>query len=309
MCDFSFVRIQVMGAYGTNGNVGLDPEIVVKLMFLLFWDNVKSERELMRRLPERLDYLWFLGYGPDDAIPNHSVLSKARHRWGGEVFESIFIRSVSLCLEQGLVGGKRLHMDGCLIDADAAKGSVVKSDPEMIEHLRAAYAIQEGKLEGAPVERIGKSIAEGDPKGDPPCQAAGQRPKLGQGGKPAANQTLLSRTDPDNACVRKKTGDESRPRYRAHRAGDVEHGVIVATETTAGDVGENQMPRPSGTQARCRAALWATRNMAPRRISGTRRRWACGPTCTRAAGGPAHSTGRNASSTTRRSTPTPARPE
>jgi Transposase domain (DUF772) len=32
----------------------------------------------MRIIPERLDYLWFLGYGLDDEIPDHSVLSKAR---------------------------------------------------------------------------------------------------------------------------------------------------------------------------------------------------------------------------------------
>ncbi|MBK1880768.1 transposase, partial [Pelagicoccus mobilis] len=102
----------------------------------------------------RLDYLWFLGYGLDDAIPNHSVLSKARRRWGPEVFESIFLRSVSQCVERGLVGGKRLHMDGCLVDADASQGSLVKSDPEMVEHLRAAYAMQERKLECPSVEPI-----------------------------------------------------------------------------------------------------------------------------------------------------------
>ncbi|MBK1880755.1 transposase, partial [Pelagicoccus mobilis] len=36
----------------------------------------------------------------------------------------------------------------------------------------------------------------------------------------------------------------SRPRYKAHRSVDDEHGVIVATATTAGDVGENRMFRP-----------------------------------------------------------------
>jgi len=57
-----------------------DAEIIViplidVMMFLLFFDNVSSERELMNIIPERLDYLWFLGYGLDDEIPNHSVLS------------------------------------------------------------------------------------------------------------------------------------------------------------------------------------------------------------------------------------------
>jgi len=43
-------------------------------------DDISSERELMRMLPYRLDYLWFLGLGLDDAVPDHSVLSKARRR-------------------------------------------------------------------------------------------------------------------------------------------------------------------------------------------------------------------------------------
>jgi len=30
------------------------------MMLLLFLDDIKSERELMRIIPERLDYLWFL---------------------------------------------------------------------------------------------------------------------------------------------------------------------------------------------------------------------------------------------------------
>ena len=73
--DFGFVRQEVAHCYGCNGNESVDPEVILQLMFLLFWDNVKSERELMRMLPERLDYLWFLGFGLDSEIPDHSVLS------------------------------------------------------------------------------------------------------------------------------------------------------------------------------------------------------------------------------------------
>jgi len=46
--DFRFVRDEVAHCYGHNGNVSTDPEVILKLMFLLFLDNVKSERELMR---------------------------------------------------------------------------------------------------------------------------------------------------------------------------------------------------------------------------------------------------------------------
>src|SRR5580698_9833465 len=100
LIDFSFVRAETARCYGGNGNVSVDPVVILKLMFLLFYDNVASERELMGVVAERLDYLWFLGYGLDDQVPNHSVLSKARARWGKEVFESFFGRVVAQCVEK-----------------------------------------------------------------------------------------------------------------------------------------------------------------------------------------------------------------
>src|SRR5215471_15290043 len=130
--DLSFVRPAVAGFYGKNGHVGTDPVILVKMMLLLFLDNVASERELMAIIRERMDYLWFLGYGLDDEIPNHSVLSKARARWGQEVFERLFIRTVEQCVQAGLVSGDKLHVDASLIAAHASKDSVVKSCPELI---------------------------------------------------------------------------------------------------------------------------------------------------------------------------------
>jgi transposase len=83
--DFGFVRAEVAALYGANGNESVDPAVILKMMFLLFWDNIASERELMRMIPERLDYLWFLGYELDAAIPHHSVLSNVfsgRSKWG-----------------------------------------------------------------------------------------------------------------------------------------------------------------------------------------------------------------------------------
>ena len=59
--DFSFVRPLVAPLYGYNGNESLDPALALRLMFLCFFENVRSERELMRQLPLRLDWLWFCG--------------------------------------------------------------------------------------------------------------------------------------------------------------------------------------------------------------------------------------------------------
>ena len=78
--DFDFTYKEVADKYGTNGNVSVPPPVVLKLMLLLIFYNVRSERELMSTLPERLDWLWFLGYDLDTKIPDHSILSKARKR-------------------------------------------------------------------------------------------------------------------------------------------------------------------------------------------------------------------------------------
>lgn len=209
--DFSFVRKSVAAKYGYNGNESVDPEIILKLMFLLFFDNVSSERELMRTLPYRLDYLWFLKMGLDDAVPDHSVLSKARKRWGAELFEELFVRAVSQCVEAGLVDGAKIHMDGSLVDANASKNSVRKSSPELIAALRKAYQAEERKLE-----------------------ASGN---LGSPNYEAVNDRAMSETDPDATLVRKH--NDSRPRYKHHRVVDNAHGVITAVKTTAGDVKEN----------------------------------------------------------------------
>ncbi len=211
--DFGFVREEVAHCYGTNGQVSVDPEVILKLMFLLFYDNVRSERELMRMLPERLDYLWFLGFGLDDLIPDHSVLSKARARWGQAVFERLFIRTVQQCAEARLVDGTKLHLDGSLINADASCSSVVSGPPELISELKRAYQVQERKLTGNLANRHYQPVS----------------------------QTKVSPTDPDAPLVRNsKFGGsaDSRPRYKQHRAVDDRCGVITAIKTTPGDVDE-----------------------------------------------------------------------
>ena len=88
--DFDFIYNEVKNRYGIKGNVSIPPPVILKMMFLLIFYNIRSERELVLTIPERLDWLWFLDYDLDDDIPNHSVLSKARVRWGSGAFKNLF---------------------------------------------------------------------------------------------------------------------------------------------------------------------------------------------------------------------------
>src|SRR5208283_3591608 len=123
--DLSFVLPAVRHLYGRSGHVSLDPRVVMKLMLLLFLYDIPSERELMEQLRVRLDWLWFLGFDLESPIPDHSVLSKARARWGEKVFEKLFVRIVEQCVGAGLVNGRLLHVDSTIVKAQASKNSVV----------------------------------------------------------------------------------------------------------------------------------------------------------------------------------------
>jgi len=217
--DFSFVRARVAGFYGNDGHQSEDPIVIMKLMLLLFMEDIRSERELMRIVPERLDYLWFLDFDLDQETPNHSVLSKARKRWGGEVFEELFVKTVQQCVDAGLVDGDTIHMDGSLIDANASRDSVRRGPAELVEALRRAYQRETAKF-------------------DEPDDSEGMTRSR------VRETAMVSSTDPDAAVMRKGRMAGARPRYKHHRAVDNQCGVITALETTAADVSENQKLMP-----------------------------------------------------------------
>ncbi len=170
--DLAFVLPTVRPLYGRSGNVSLDPRVILKMMLLLFLYNVPSERELLEQIRVRLDFLWFLGFDLETAIPDHSVLSKARARWGQEVFEQLFIRMVQQCVEAGLVNGSLLHVDSTIVKASASKDSVVTSGPELVSALRQAYQQQQSKLEILATEPKDSVAMAEPPSSDPAAQAA-----------------------------------------------------------------------------------------------------------------------------------------
>jgi transposase len=223
--DLGFVREEVAHTYGQRGNKSVPPEVIVRMMLLLFLDDIKSERELMRIIPERLDYLWFLGYQLDDPIPNHSVLSKARKRWGKEVFVSLFSRVVQQCVQAGLVDGSKIHVDASLVEANASLRSVKPLDPDLVKAIEQTAKEQVQKLD------------EQDDDQDPPSEGDGGSAGASVGQYAKTNRQFRSTTDPDATLVR-QGGLKSRLRYKTHRVVDDAHEIITAVETTTGAVDE-----------------------------------------------------------------------
>jgi transposase len=242
LIDFDFIYNEVADTYGENGNVSVPPPVILKLMLLLVMYNVRSERELMETLPERLDWLWFLGYTLDTEIPDHSVLSKARTRWGKQAFKRFFERIVLACVTAGLVDGTKIFVDSSFIDANAANGAVVDTH-SLKRYLNEGYRRLEERLEE-------KEIVE--PRTDH-----------------VVNRRYVSATDPDASIVRQGRGG-AKLQYKTHRAVDAGCEIITAVEITPGAVNEGHKMAAliEGHERRrmCKSArLLPTASTAPKR--------------------------------------------
>ena len=103
--DLGFVRDLVRDAYAAGGRPSIDPIVFFKLQLIMFFEGIRSERRLIEAASLNLAHRWYLGYALDEALPDHSSLSRIRTRLGLEIFERFSERVVELCRAAGLVWG------------------------------------------------------------------------------------------------------------------------------------------------------------------------------------------------------------
>src|SRR6187401_3168302 len=101
--DLSFVRDLVKACYTRMGRPSIDPVVFFKLQLVMFFEGLRSERQLLRLAADRLSLRWQLGYDLTESVPDHSSLSRIRERYGLDVFRRFFEAIVEQCLAAGLV--------------------------------------------------------------------------------------------------------------------------------------------------------------------------------------------------------------
>lgn len=127
--DLSFVHDTVRDHYcQDNGRPSVDPEVIVRLFLIQALDGIRHVRELMRQVQVNLAYRWFIGYGLNETLPDHSTLSRALNRFGDDVFNEVFKRSIHQCQSSGLIEGRILHVDATTIRADLDRNRVDRPD-------------------------------------------------------------------------------------------------------------------------------------------------------------------------------------
>ena len=116
----------------------VDPIVLFKLYLLGYFFGISSERRILQEVQVNITYRWHLGYDLDERLPDHSVLTKARHRFSEEIFERFFKHIVILCRQAGLIDGKYHCIDSNIVEADVSRESFKTKLMPVQEYIKLA---------------------------------------------------------------------------------------------------------------------------------------------------------------------------
>ena len=270
--DLAFVRDPVRDTYAARGRPSIDPVVFFRLQLILFFEGLRSERQLLRVVADRLSLRWYLGYDLGEPLPDHSSLTRIRVRYGLDVFRRIFEAVVEQCQAAGLVWGRELYLDGTKVEANAALDSL-RPRFAVEAHLRHLF----GDVPAPP------AVAVGEPPAALPTAApaevaeanARRHDWIAEGGRQNRQPTVgrvrrrsrrradveASTTDPDATPMETRAG--FRLGYRTHYVVDGGRArIIVAALVTPSEVRDNQPAADLLWHARFR---WGLR---PRQVTG-----------------------------------------
>jgi transposase len=77
--DLGWVHKELEPHYSRTGRPSIDPELMIRMLIVGYVFAIRSERRICAEVQVNLAYRWFCRLGLEDAIPNHSVFSRARH--------------------------------------------------------------------------------------------------------------------------------------------------------------------------------------------------------------------------------------
>ncbi len=251
--DLAFVRGLIRDAYAETGRPSLDPVVFFKLQLILFFEGLRSERQLMRVAADRLSLRWYLGYALDEPLPDHSSLTRIRERYGLAVFRRFFETVTARCVDAGLVWGKELFIDSTDVAANAAVNSL-RPRFAVEAHLARLFEADRGSdgedTDGASAPVCLPVALTDEARHDLAERAAIRHDWAGEAGRPDRAKTSgpyrrtadvrASPTDPDASPLRPK-GTGTHLGYRDHYVVDGGKARIVLTVlVTPAEVQDNQ---------------------------------------------------------------------
>lgn len=198
------------------GRPSLAPGVYFRLQLIGFFEGVNSERGIAWRVADSLSLRCFLGYGLDEATPDHVTLSRTRRLLDAETHQAIFSWVLERQAAAGLLKGKTIGVDATTLEADAAMRSIVRRATG--ENYREYLA----KL----------AAADGEASDRAALQRRDRKRK-----KKVSNKDWVNPHDREAEITKMKDG-RTRLAYKAEQAVDLDTGVIVATTAHPGASGD-----------------------------------------------------------------------
>jgi transposase len=144
--DLGGLRKHLAPFYSHTGRPSIDPELMIRMLFVGYCFGIRSERRLCEEVHLNLAYRWFCRLDLEDALPDHSTFSKNRHgRFRqSDVFRHLFEAVLRRCMSQGLVGGEGFAIDASVVKADANRArGVPGAEATVLQDTAATRAVRE----------------------------------------------------------------------------------------------------------------------------------------------------------------------
>ena len=200
------------------GRRSIPPGVYFRMLLIGYFEGIDSQRGIAWRCGDSRSLGSFLGYGADEATPDHSSLARIRDRLPRSVHEQVFARVLAIAEKHGLLSGKTVAVDSTTLEANAAMKSIVRRDTR--EDWRE-YVARLAAEEGVEVEDE-KDLRRFDKK---------------RKGKKVSNAAWKSSTDEDARIVKMKDG-RTRLGYKAEHAIDLASELIVEATVHHGTEGD-----------------------------------------------------------------------
>jgi transposase len=197
--DLGFGRAWVRTLDAERGRPALAPVGFVTLQRSMCFAGLRSERQLMAVVADRLSRRWSLGYALAEALPDHSSLSRIRQRLGVESFQRFCERIVDRCQEAGLVWGRELSFAATKVEANAGIPSLV---PRFSDAATTHVA-----------DRFADGLAAEEATPAPPDDDLPE----GSVRLPIRPERVLPATDPPGRLLEARRLDPGRPAHRGYQ--------------------------------------------------------------------------------------------
>jgi transposase len=201
----------------TMGRPGLPPGIYFRLLMVGYFEGVDAERGIAWRAADSLAIRRFLQIALDEAVPDHSTISRTRRLIDVETHRAVFTWVQQRLVTAGLLKGKTVAIDATTLEANAAMRSIVRRDT--------------GESYQAFLTRLAETSGIKTPTREALARLDRKRKKK------TSNTDWTSPADPDAKVTKMKDG-RTHLAHKAEHAVDLETGAIVAITLQGADEGD-----------------------------------------------------------------------